>query len=261
MVIDFHAHVYPEKAAEKAVERIGNYYSLPMRGRGTAADLLYLGRGAGIDKFVLLPAAQAPEQVRKINDYIAGLCRKHDALVGFATLHPDMPDADAEIERALALGLRGVKIHGEFLRVNIDDEKMMRLYALLEGRLPVIFHMGDFRTTFSHPARLVPVLETFPKLSVVAAHFGGWLLFDLALEYLKDSSCYVDLSSASEFIGPRRMEELIAHYGAQRVLFGSDYPIFNPAEELSRFQQLHLSDSDKELILHKNAERILKLDE
>jgi predicted TIM-barrel fold metal-dependent hydrolase len=257
MIIDFHTHVFPEKAAAKAVANIGDYYRFPMSGQGTVSALLAAGKSAGIDKFVLLPAAEAPEQVCRINDFISGLCKTHDELIGFAALHPDMPNPEAEVERLIALGLRGIKIHAEFLKANIDDEKMMRLYALLEGKLPVVFHMGNYRTDYSHPARLVPVLERFPKLTVVAAHFGGWLLFDLALEYLKDTSCYVDLSSSSRFIGLKRMEELIACYGARRVLFGSDYPMFQPEEELRIFQKLHLSERERELILYQNALRIL----
>jgi predicted TIM-barrel fold metal-dependent hydrolase len=257
VIIDFHTHVYPPKAAHKAVANIGDYYGVPVRGRGTLDELLEVGKRAGIDKFVLLPAAEAAEQVRRINDYIAGLCKAHDELIGFGALHPDMPNAGEEVDRLIALGLRGIKIHGEFLRVNIDDDRMMKLYALLEGKLPVVFHMGNYRTTYSHPARLPPVLEAFPKLTVVAAHFGGWLLFDLALECLRHTSCYVDLSSASEFIGLTRMEELIALYGARRVLFGSDYPMFNPQEELATFGKLRLSDGDRELILCQNALRLL----
>ena len=58
---------------------------------------------------------------------------------------------------------------------------------------------------------------------VDAAHFGGWSVFDYALEYLEDENCYVDTSSALEFLGPRRTVELVRAYGVERVMFGSEY--------------------------------------
>ena len=64
-----------------------------------------------------------------------------------------------------------------------------------------------------------------------AAHFGGWSVFDYALEYLEDENCYVDTSSALEFLGPRRTVELARAYGIERVMFGSDFPMWSPVNE------------------------------
>jgi predicted TIM-barrel fold metal-dependent hydrolase len=134
---------------------------------------------------------------------------------------------------------------------------MMKVYALLEGRLPIIFHTGDYRYEYSHPARLARVLDAFPRLTAVAAHFGGWSVFDLALEYLKDRFCYFDISSSIPYLGGRRSVELIRIYGAERFLFGSDYPVWDPRRCLEDFYMLDLDEGERELILHQNAEHIL----
>ncbi|MDR0452527.1 MAG: amidohydrolase family protein [Treponema sp.] len=282
MIIDFHSHIYPEKIAAKAVAGTEAFYTIPARGRGTPEDLAAAGRKGGIDRFVVFSAAAVPAQVTSINDYIASVCSGREPagpargaasgrvdtgergsraaeplFTGFGTLHPDMEDPGREIERIKSLGLRGVKFHPDMQKFNIDDERMMKIYALLEGELPVIFHTGDYRYSYSHPARLVPVLDTFPRLGVVAAHFGGWSLFDLALEYFRDRRCYFDISSSIPYLGRRRAEELIRAYGAERMLFGSDYPIWDPGECLAEFLELDLGPAERERILSGTALEIL----
>ncbi|HBT94793.1 MAG TPA: amidohydrolase, partial [Coriobacteriia bacterium] len=105
--------------------------------------------------------------------------------------------------------------------------------------------------------RTKEVLRSFPKLVVNAAHFGGWSLFDLAQDYLKDEDCFMDLSSASILVGPRRTTELIRIYGAGRILFGSDYPMWSPPVELERFLLNDLTETEREMILWRNAERFV----
>jgi predicted TIM-barrel fold metal-dependent hydrolase len=257
MVIDFHAHIYPDKIAAKAVSNIGEFYKIPMQKRGTAEDLLGLGRAGGIDRFVVFSAAAVPEQAASINRYIASVCGEHPEFTGFGTLHAAMEHPEEEIERIISLGLRGIKLHPDMQRFNIDDERMMKIYALLEGRLPAVFHTGDYRYSYSHPARLARVLDRFPGLVCVAAHFGGWSLQDLAMEYLKDRFCYLDVSSSLPFLGKKRSAELIRFYGSERFLFGSDYPMWDPAACLEEFRALGLSPAEEENILYKNALRIL----
>jgi predicted TIM-barrel fold metal-dependent hydrolase len=257
MVIDFHAHIYPEKIAAKVLANVWEFYRIPMQLDGTAGTLLESGRRGGIDRFVVFSPAAIPDQVQSINDFIAGLCREHPQLIGFGTLHPDLQNPSGEIERILGLGLKGIKLHPDMQHFNIDDPRMLTVYAALEGRLPVMFHTGDYRYSFSHPARLARVLDAFPELTAVAAHFGGWSLFDVALDHLLDRRCYFDVSSSLPFLGRRRSRELIRIYGAERFLFGSDYPMWDPAACLEEFLSLNLSEAETDLILRQNARSIL----
>ena len=258
MVIDFHAHIYPEKIAAKVLANVWEFYKIPMQLDGTAGTLLENGRQGGIDRFVVFSPAAVPEQVRSINDFIAAVCGEHSEFFGFGTLHHQMENPAEEIERLIGLGLKGIKLHPDMQRFNIDDKPMMDIYAALEGRLPVIFHTGDYRYSFSHPSRLARVLDNFRGLTAVAAHFGGWSLFDIAMDQLQGYSCYFDISSSLPFLGKRRALELIRSYGAERILFGSDYPMWNPAACLKEFLELNLSDSEREKILSQNALRILE---
>jgi predicted TIM-barrel fold metal-dependent hydrolase len=168
-----------------------------------------------------------------------------------------MEDPGAEIERLIGLGLKGVKLHAEMQGFRIDDKKMMDIYAMLEGRLPVLFHCGDFRFDNSHPARLVRILDNFPRLTVIAAHFGGWLIYDLALEYLRNRRCYLDISSSLPLSGLERGAELVSVYGAERLLFASDYPMWNPSQCVKDFNKIKCSAAERDAVFYRNALKIL----
>ena len=91
MIIDFHAHVYPDKIAGKAVQNIGKFYNIKINQEGTVQKLLEIGRQAHIEKFVIHSAAEKPEQVRRINDFIALQCKSNtNSFIGFGALHIDM---------------------------------------------------------------------------------------------------------------------------------------------------------------------------
>ena len=259
-IIDAHCHIYPERIAANAVENVGNFYHVKMQGSGTVAELLSLQQAAGISASVVHSVALKASNVQSINSFIAEQVREHPSFIGFATMHQDFEDIEAEVERCIDLGLRGFKLHPDSQGVNADDPRLMRLYEIIEGRLPIILHCGDYRWDNSHPRRIKEILHTFPKLVMNAAHFGGWSLYDLAVEYLKDESCFMDLSSASVYLGPVRTTELIHIHGPERILFGSDYPMWSPVEEIERFLLNDLTDTERELICWRNAERFLGSD-
>ena len=53
------------------------------------------------------------------------------------------------------------------------------------------------------------------------------------------------------------MRKIIKKHGAEKILFGSDFPWHLPSQEIDLINSLELSASDKELILGGNAERLL----
>lgn len=257
-VTDCHCHIYPEKVAERAVQSVGAFYSIPMDAPGgTAEVLLDACKGSPIDRFIVHSVATKPSNVQSINDFIAAQCAEHPEFVGFATLHQDYPEPEAEIERAMALGLRGLKLHPDTQAVDMDDPRLMRIYEAIEGRWPLIVHTGDYRYDHSHPRRLKRVLQAFPNLVVDAAHFGGWSIYDLAVEFLEDERCYLDMSSAQALLGPRRTAELVRIYGCERIMFGSDFPMWDPVSELDAFCALPFAEDELTMMLQGNAERFL----
>lgn len=260
-IIDIHTHIYPDKIARKAAESVRDFYQLEgsLSMDGTVDMLLRRGAEAGISRYVVLPVSNTPNRVRSINSFILEQVGLHDNFVGFGTLHADMDGLMEEVDWILSNGLRGIKMHPDSQRFPIDDPRLFPVYDALQDKIPIMLHMGDQRYNFSHPVRLRRVLDTFPKLEVIAAHFGGYSMFHTAKELLWDTNCVFDISSALMFMEKGEAERYINCYGAQRMAYGTDYPLWDPVIEVQRFQQLKLTDEQFDQIFHKTAERILKL--
>ena len=259
-LFDIHTHIYPPAIARKAAASIREFYQLGTDEMdGTAETLLQRGDEAGIDRFLILPVSMRPERTRHINDFILEQLRLQPRFLGFGTLHAAMDGITDEVQYIMDKGLRGIKMHPDSQVFAIDDPRLFPAYEMLEGKLPVILHMGDKRFDYSHPARLRHVLENFPKLQVIAAHFGGYRMYEEAYEFLYHKDCIFDVSSSMMFMKEGDAERYIRIYGAERMAFGTDYPLWDPVLETKRFQQLKLTDEEFDQIGHKTVERFLGL--
>lgn len=260
MIIDVHAHVFPDKIAEKASHGIQVFYDLKVVNNGTLSRLLKVSDEAGVDKVVIHSPATTPHQVTSINDFIYECTQKYpDRVIGFMTMHPDFDDIEGEVKRCTELGLKGLKIHPDFQRFHIDDKRAYNIYEAVSGRIPLLVHTGDFRYQWSKPERMARVMDDFPDMKVIGAHFGGWSEWYDAVEAYAGRKIYVDTSSTMYEVPTERVRELIRRYGVDHVMFGTDYPMWNAKDELKLFEKLELSESERELILHENAERLLDL--
>ncbi len=255
-VIDVHTHIWPEKLAERAVNHVGDYYSYEMHGNGTLVDLKQSAKEAGVDRFVIHSSALKASQVEDVNTASASYIT--DKIAGFGTLHPEYTDFEREIDRIISLGLRGIKLHPDFQFFNIDDLRMYPAYEILsEKKLPILFHMGDVNYDYSSPKRLAKLIEDFPSLTVIAAHLGGHMKWDEAKEYLVGKNIYMDSSSVSRKLSPERIKHIIRAHGADKILFGTDYPIARHKEALEHFFSLGLSDEENKMILFDNAYNLI----
>ena len=257
-IIDAHCHIYPDKIAEKASASTGHFYDLPASLDGKISTLIEHGKKAGIEHFIVQSVATTPKQVSSINHFIAESVAASDGhFTGLGTLHPDSDDIEADVQEILSLGLKGVKLHPDIQKVALDDPRLHKMYKLCEGKLPMLLHTGDHRYDFSNPNRMIPILEQYPKLTVIGAHFGGWSIWEEATEKLKNYDNFlVDCSSSLYAITPQKAKELIYAYGVERVLFGTDYPLWSPEEELDRFMKVDLTDKEREDIFYTNAAKL-----
>lgn len=257
-ILDFHAHIYPDKIAGKAVGFLNSYYGVRCEGDGTMADLKAAAEAAGVRYLLVHSAATKPEQVESVNNFIAS--QLSGTVLGFGTMHPGYPHIRAEMERLRSLGLRGLKLHPDFQNFYVDSPEMDEVYAAAEElRLPVLLHAGDRKTELSSPERIVNVVERFPGLTVIAAHLGGFAQWDLARRTLIGKNVYIDTSSSLWFIPPEQAVETIRAHGTDRVLFGTDYPLRKATEEIAKFESLGLTEEEKRKIYFENAQRLLGL--
>ena len=257
-IIDSHCHIYPDKIAAKASAGTSDFYKMPSLFDGRISTLLERGLAAGIEHFVVQSVATAPAQVSGINRFIAKAVEDSDGrFTGLGTLHPDSECLEEQTEEIIALGLKGVKLHPDIQRVAIDDGRMQKIYELCRGRLPILMHTGDHRFDFSNPNRMLPVLQKYPDLTVIGAHFGGWSVWDAAVESLCGfENFFVDCSSSLYAMTAEKAKELILAYGVDRVLFGTDYPMWDIETEIDRFMKIELTDKEREDILYNNAAKL-----
>ena len=264
-IFDAHCHIYPETIAPKAVEGIDRFYDhLPFRPYdGTTGTLLRIGREAGISHFVVHSVATVPRQIASINRFIASEVALSDgAFTGLGTLHPDSEHPEQDFAELISLGLKGVKLHPDFQRFEADSAKAMRLYGLCaEAGLPVLVHTGDRRFDYSNPNRIANILRAFPKLKFIGAHFGGWSVWDEAVRMLSGfDNIVVDTSSTFYATGRIKGRELIRKWGADRVMFGADYPMWHPQPEIDCLLEMGLAEEEYRRIFWDNAADLFRLD-
>ena len=257
-IIDAHCHIYPDKIAQKASDSTGDFYKIPSLLDGKISTLLEHGEKAGIGHFVVQSVATTPKQVSSINNFIAdSVANSNGKFTGLGTLHPDSDDIEADVREIIDLGLKGVKLHPDIQKFKIDDYRMLKIYELCEGELPILIHTGDYRYDFSNPNRMMPILDIYKNLPVIGAHFGGWSIWEEATQKLKEyKNFYVDCSSSLYAMTPEKAKELIMEYGTKRVLFGTDYPMWKPETEIEKFMQIDLTEKQREDIFYNNTAKL-----
>lgn len=261
-VVDVHTHVFPDDIAARAVSSLAEAAGLKPYLDGTVKGLLASMDRSGVTMSVLCPIATKPEQVESINTWTASAAGPR--LVPFGTMHPAYPDPEAEVERMVALGIKGIKLHPEFQSFAPDDPRMSRLYrAAAHHNLPVLFHAGEdphFEQVRGVPHLFKQVLADFPELTVILAHLGGFRVWDEVTRHLLGERVYLDTAYTFGHLPEDRVAEIVLGHGTDRVLFGSDAPWTDAGVELEYLRALGLSADDLEAILWRNASELLELD-
>lgn len=264
MIIDFHVHAFPDALAAKALPLLSKCsggvkpnYDATISGLES-----YLAKN-NVDYAVVLNIATNPHQEKKVNDFAISLLEKKN-IIPFGSVHSDSPNALSELERLAKAGIRGIKLHPDYQHFFVDDEKMFPIYKkIAELGFITVFHAGvDIgypKPVHCTPERLLRVLDLIDDAPVVAAHFGGWLLWDSVLEDLCGTKVYLDTAFSSGKMPPDYAKELIKAHGADKVLLGSDMPWSDTLDEVRFVQSLDLSAEDEEKILSNNAKRLLNI--
>lgn len=261
-VIDAHCHIYPDKIVDKATEATSKFYDIPFACRGDVADLKNEVEKAGVDISLVQSVATTPRQVESINEFIARTVNNDPKrMFGLGTLHPDSSDLRGDINKIKELGLKGVKLHPDIQQFKIDDYRCLKIYEICEEEeLPVLMHTGDSRYDYSNPNRLLPVMQIFTGLTVIGAHLGGYSVWDDAVKNLRGlDNLYFDCSSSFFKLGPEKTRDIIMLYSTDKVLFGSDFPMWSPEKELEMFFEMGFSRDDNKKMLSENAIKIFKL--
>lgn len=260
-IIDIHTHAWPEKVSQRARQSLETLFKITFVGEPTIDILLSYMDKNGIDISAVACVATKPEQVTSINDWAFSV--RSNRLKMFCAMHPDYPDWAKELPRIKERG-DGIKFQPEFQNFYVDDKRMFEMYAQIEKLgLPVLFHCGEELSQTmlvrSNPPRLLAVHKEFPKLKIIAGHFGGFQTWDETKQYLLGQDVYLDTSYFVQFMPPDTVREMFLAHRPDRLLFGSDFPLVDQKADIDCIKGLGLPKVLEEQILFRNAQELLGL--
>jgi uncharacterized protein len=275
MIVDFHTHIFPLAICSNRDEYLKRdatfreLYASHDAHLATAEDLLRSMDEAGIDVSVVLSFAwRDADLCRMTNDYILEASAAGGGrLVPFCVPAPGSVD---EAKRCLELGARGFgELRPESQGCDLDDAAAAGLpvEALAERHVPLLFHATE-PVGPAYPgkegqalASLYCFIERWPQAMVVAAHWGGGLPFYTLLRRAHKtlSNTYFDTAATRFLYRHEVFRHAVDIVGAERVLFGSDFPLLSQSRCLREAEEAPLNDDEKSRVLGENARRLLEL--
>jgi predicted TIM-barrel fold metal-dependent hydrolase len=270
-IIDFHTHAFPDALAPRAVAQLtinaaaSGYTPLT---DGTVAGLIASMDKAGIAQSVVCNIATNPRQMKKVNDFAIS-CMENPRLIPLGSVNPHATpeEIDTELTRLKTAGIPGIKLHPDYMKVEIDSEKFTPiLAACADKNLFVITHAGFDPVEPDHihcsPDMVLRVVDRHPDLKLVVAHTGGFDREGEVLDKLCGAPVWLDtsLSAVRGAKSPRwgtLCAEILRRHDPSRVLFATDTPWSDPAAEISFVRSLALPDEQTDAILRGNAEALL----
>lgn len=222
---------------------------------------------AGVDK-ALLTAWHGPDGALITNDQVAGwVAEAPDRLAGVCSVDLMRPmDAVRELRRCVEeLGMKALRILPWWWGLPPDDRRYYPLYAAcIDLGVPFCLQVGHAGPLYaSEPGRPIPYLDhvalEFPELVIVGGHIGyPWTQEMIAL-CTKYPNVFIDTSAYKPGRFPPELVSYMQRHGRKKVLFGSNYPMIQPAECLAQIDVLGLDDEARALFLHGNAARVFDL--
>lgn len=271
MILDFHTHAFPDRLAPRAIAQLTvNAAASGYRPKsdGTVNGLIASMDRAGIDRSVVCNIATNPHQMVKVNDFAIS-CLSNPRLIPLGSLHPHVPvpDMETELHRLKGAGIPGLKIHPDYMGIEIDDPAFDPIFSLCEsGNMFVVTHAGFDPVSPNHihcpPDGVLRVMARHPNLLLVVAHTGGFDCEREVLDKLCGTNVYLDTSLAAVRNAKSRewgelCADILRRHDPSRILFATDTPWSDPAAEIAFVRNVVLSEEATEMILHENAERLI----
>ena len=271
MIIDFHAHAFPDAVAPRAMAGLirATRGTLTSIGDGTFTNFLDQMEHDGVDMACVLQIATKPTQfdvllrtARAIRSGEMGE-RARRMLVPFMSVHPEDPRLMEHLDEVAEAGIRGIKLHPYYQNFRLDDPKVWPMFRrIAELGLVVECHAGydvgyPDRFDACGPKEIAALLRNVKGLAFVAAHLGGCAGYaPHATDELLDLGAYVDTSAL--FCNWYRDEEmrLVDSWPTERILFATDFPWTVYAEAI-RWVKEFRDERDWEAVFSGNARRLL----
>ncbi len=268
-IIDFHAHIFPDKIAPATISALSANASIPPHSDGTLSGLLDRMEEGQVEIAVNLPVLTREKQFDSILSFGKELNSKDfngKRVLSFAGMHPEIKDYEEALERAKAEGFLGIKLHPDYQNTFFDDEKYVKILSYAKKLdLITVTHAGldgafigrEIKCTPKRVLSLLSRLGGYDKL--VLAHMGGNELFDEVLSSLAGESVYFDTSYVLPFIGQGMFEKILAKHGEDKILFATDSPWQNTKNMVDILKSYQLGQSVESKILYENGKNLLNI--
>ncbi len=262
-IIDIHTHCFPDFLAEKAMSALADDPDKPSyesHHKGTLNSLLESMDKALITKSVVLSIATKPDQVENILEYSAKI--KNERIEPFISVHPDYHNYDEILKKAKDKNIKGVKVHPHFQDFMIDDEKIFPLYeSFCKHNIIVFFHSGgDLKFPGYDNAtisRVVKVIDKFPQMRIVLAHWGGFKEWEEVYDKLAGRQVFLETSFVLEVGGYEIFKKILDKHSKDKVLFGTDSPWTDQKNAVELVKQAPISAEQKQKIFFENYYKLI----
>ncbi|GGM20900.1 amidohydrolase family protein [Dactylosporangium sucinum] len=251
MIIDVHCHVWPDHIAPKILA--SRPAALDPVFDGTVGGLLRTMDAAGVDRAACLGIANVARTVHRTNEFIGSIDRTR--LIPFGTVHPDLTPEE-NLRSLTDNGIGGVKLHPLFQELSLADPRVIAIaHALAEAGIVVITHAGAGGDAAANergaPRNLMTLHTAVPGLQLIACHYGGYHRLDEAEAAVLGSPIVLETSWPPRLadLDPSRLRSIIRRHGADRIVFGSDWPMADPAAEIATIRSLGLEAAEEAAIL------------
>lgn len=267
MIIDAHAHIYPDPVAARAISTIVEKGG----GRvehftdGTLNGLLASMENAGIDHSIVLPVATSPGQSGGILQWIRSVAPGCPRMIFFGSVHPLDRDYKTVIKEMKTCGLQGIKFHPGYQNFPGDSHEALMVYEeVLNNDMVLHFHSGFDPSLpecdFTSVERLANVIRAFPGSKIILAHAGGMYEWQKVMDHLVGRGCYFDLAFVLEMMQADRTARQLYRQNEDYFVFGTDSPWCDQKKyaDIIRDSTL-LSPEQKEKIFCKNIMKLVKI--
>jgi predicted TIM-barrel fold metal-dependent hydrolase len=279
MIIDFHTHVFSPKVKNnrsKYVEADPSFallYSSKKAALATADELIDSMDRDGVDMAVILNIGWTTHELCvETNDYIMeSIARYPDRLIGFAAVQPQSAEAAvSEIERCAQGGIKGIgELRPDMQMIDLSDASIMEPFieALIKNGMILLTHSSE-PVGHQYPGKgsvtpevLYYMIQSFPELTLVCAHWGGGLPFYAMMPEVRKGmeNVFFDTAASPYLYSPQIYNVVSRLVGSERILFGSDYPLLPQSRFIKEIDSLELSREARDLILSGNSRRLLQI--
>lgn len=281
-IFDSHIHLFANKVIFNVRQKKEMVRQLKLQpdgaeNRTSAKSLKADMAAAGVEGTLMLPTANATG-VRKTNKHCINTTTANPFIKTAGTLHPDAPDIDAELTFLQQHHVRVIKLCSFSQGFALNSSNALKMFEAVQSAnensgapfavvLDTLYtahrHFGtraEFNTT---PKRLAALIDRYPGINFIGAHMGGLdAPYDEISRYLHPRpNLFLDTSNAAHTLLKKEFCNLVEQLGPNRIIFGTDWPWFNHAKEVTLINNLldnvGLNRAEKKRVFGSNIYQLL----